>query len=1139
MDANVNVRLLGPFRVERAGKALTAFKSNKVRALLAYLAVEHQQSHHRDVLADLLWPQSSNSSALALLRDALSNLRLLLGDREASPPCIRIVGDTLQYHHHNTNWLDVAELTAMTNADAQARTLKQAVKLYRGEFMEGFSLPDNLDFEAWLLSQREKHRRAIQQVQYRLTTHYLRDEDYKSAQEMARQQVRIDAYAEEAHRQLLRALALNGQRNQALAHYTEYCALLDEELGVKPDVRTTALYQRIRDHQLTPKQTTGYTIAYGTASEKPTDPPTFVGRKTELKRLEEEMRHAQRGEGRVLLIGGEAGSGKSLLVQTFIRRYVAGEPGTVAAWGASNAQLGEGDPYLPFREILRLLTGDFEVPTLRGSLTPTLAQQLEALTPKVTMALRRFGPDLLRGLLPTDKELVTTHDSDRIRTTPPLPAALCDQTERVLSAIAKRCTLVLVFEDLHWADSSTLNMLAHLGRRLYHSRILLIGSYRTTDAPDALTQTIREFQRRWGDITLDLDGVAGREFIDAFLDSMPNALGPSFRDQLYRQTGGHALFTVALIRQLQAEGILTRNDAGKWGIHQDVDWHYLPPQVEAVIAARVARLPENLQEILTVASVEGETFTADVIEQILDLPVDSIQRALSGPLHASQLIEAQGLARIGTQRVARYRFRHSLFQQYLYEQLDPVEQARIHEAIGVALEGLYAERPEAAMRLAYHFEAAGMIEKAVTYVTYAGTHAYRLSAPGEAINLYRRGLALLAQLPHSETRDRQELALQMGLEAPLFAAQGWGAPERAQALDRAYKLARSLKATHHLRSILRALADVNTAQAKHRQALTYAEQLLTLGQETGDRIAETLGYRTTGVSHFFLGHYQSAREYLERGVACYDILVDTAPNPAKIPATKEIVFLWAWLPNILFALGYPEQAVRSSHQALARVQPNGHVHAQAKMLTVAGAAFSVVTGHPKAAIRYADEIQTLATEYRLPAFRGWAMFYRGWGRAALGETHEGLDDMLAGREHLQATGTEASLVQLTALLAGAYAQIGETRKSADTLSEALNLAERTHAHSYLAEMYRLRGELLMTEGKDAESWLIRAIEVAQEQTAKLWELRATASLARLWQRQGRKAEAHKKLAAIYDWFSEGFDMPDLIKAKSLLQALAE
>jgi tetratricopeptide (TPR) repeat protein len=582
---------------------------------------------------------------------------------------------------------------------------------------------------------------------------------------------------------------------------------------------------------------------------------------------------------------------------------------------------------------------------------------------------------------------------------------------------------------------------------------------------------------------------------------------------------------------------MTRDASGTWVAPDDLDWHYLPPRVEAVIAARVARLPDPHQEILKVASVEGEAFTGDVIAQAWGRAPETVQQALSGRLQACQLIKPQGLERVRGRRVARYRFQHALFQQYLYHQLDPIQRARYHEAVGRALEKLYGNQPSAAARLAYHFEEAGMLERAVTHLTRAGAHAYQLSAPAEAIALYRRGLALLEPLPESATRDRQELDLQMGLDMPLFAEQGWGAAQRADALERAYALAHRLNATTRQLSILRALADVHTAQAKHQRSLAYAEQLSALSQQVDNPRYEILSHRMRGISHLFLGHYQEARGHFEEGIRCFHNLKESTSDPAVLPASEETAFLWGWLPIVLFVLGYPEQAIRCSRVALARIQDEEHVHVQAKMLTVAGLVFYATLNRPILVRRYADQLETLATDHHLPAFQGWAVFYQGWGRASQGEVEEGLAKMTAGWEQLRATGTEATLVHLYLLLAAAYADAGAISRSAAILRQALERAEEANAHSYLAELYRLHGTLPLHTPDEAEMWLYRALELAQAQGAKLWELRATVSLARLWQTQGRGREARARLSAIYHWFDEGFEMPDLVEARRLLTDL--
>jgi predicted ATPase len=313
-----------------------------------------------------------------------------------------------------------------------------------------------------------------------------------------------------------------------------------------------------------------------------------------------------------------------------------------------------------------------------------------------------------------------------------------------------------------------------------------------------------------------------------------------------------------------------------------------------------------------------------------------------------------------------------------------------------------------------------------------------------------------------------------------------------------------------------------------------------LAQQTGDRGYETLGYRMTGVGHFFLGHYREARTHLEAGLACYSALLRQERAPATDADIERAIYLWAWLPHVLLGLGYPEQAIANSHKALDCVRPDGPAHAQAIMLTIAAVSFYAMARRPVPTLHHAEELLSLATEHEMVGFRGWANFFCGWAHTALGKQRRGLVEMTKGWEHLQATNTQGSLPQLSILLAEAYMRSGQNQKGAVILKKAHNLATTTATSSHLAEIYRLQGTLCeATDPAQAETRFLQAIEVAQAQKAKFWELRATIELVRLWQAQGREREAYARLTTTYEWFTEGFDMPDLVEARTLLAELAQ
>jgi DNA-binding SARP family transcriptional activator len=1146
----LSIALLGTFEVELDRRPVTQFGTEKTRALLAYLAVESARPHHRAALARLLWPDSIESAGRHSLSQALHVLRQALEIDAEAPPFFLTTPQTIQFNPDGDYTLDVAAFEAGVTryrsiaprhlSPDQAEALARAVDLYRGDFLAGHALADSVAFEEWLLSyQTALHLRSMEALTCLASCYGMRGDPGQAAR-YARRQIELDPLREVGYRQLMRALAQEGQRAQALSQYETCRQVLAQELGIEPSPETVALAREIGAGQTAPPPA------------PPDSRPGFVGREDELARLETFLAQALAGQGGVAFVVGEAGSGKSALLEAFVRRATVAHPYLIAVRGNCSAYTGHGVPYLPFREIVQTLAGDLQSGRVGDALSPRRARHLWQILPQVVEALVEEGPDLIDRLV--SRQVVGRYAGEtspqiRERDAPLSQQDLFEQVSRVLLTLARNQPLLLLVDDLHWADSGSISLLFHLGRRLVDSRILLVGAYRptllpeTTQARHPLTPVCNEFQRLFGDIQIDLDRTGGLSLVEALVDREPNKLGRAFRQTLYQHTHSNPLFTLELLREMEARGEIVRDESGSW-VEAHPDWARLPARVEAVIAERMGRLEPDWQDLLATASVEGIEFSAELIAQIQGVDVEWVKHILSGPLSKQhRLVEATRVQRSGRRRLSRYHFSHHFFQAYLYARQDPVERANRHDLIGSALEELEAGTPEASVdryaTLAWHFEGAKRPLKAVAYLLRAGQQAYRLAAPEEAINLYRHGLELLAPLPASAPRDRLELELQMKLDPPLLVTQGWGAPERAAVLKRAHILARQLRETDRLLIILYTLADLCTAQAKHPQALAYAEQLLALAQQAGDHVYEALGYRMVGTAHFFLGNFRTARATLEDGIACYAKVTRQALRPEAAALVERAVFLWAWLPHTLLILGYPDQAAARSREALEHVRLHGPAYAQAMMLMIAGVSFNVLARRPRATLRYTGELLALTEEYDFAAFRGWAIFYQGWARAVLGETETGLVKMTAGWETLQATGTQGTLPHLLTLWAEVRLSCGEVEKGERILNRALALTEDRDERFYLAETYRLQGELLdkkeVTE--EAERCFERALSLAQEQSAKLWELRAAVQLARLSMAQGRPQSAHLRLSEIYGWFTEGADTPDLQSAGSLLRDL--
>jgi transcriptional regulator with XRE-family HTH domain len=515
----------------------------------------------------------------------------------------------------------------------------------------------------------------------------------------------------------------------------------------------------------------------------------FVGREGELRWLELQLSLAVAGHGRIAFIGGEAGRGKTTLLGAFVQRAARNLPALLTAGGTCNAYAGTGDPYLPFREALSNLTGEAETRWLPAAHVAENARRLWQALPTTLSLLTQQGPQLVDVLVPAKGLLA------RAQTAAPGGAtwlaqlkaeiarreagaaaldqsALFAQFTNVLCSLSRAYPLLITLDDLHWADQASLGLLFHLIRRLEGSRILIIGTCRPEELGweheaerHPLVGALSEVKRTYGETFLDLDAAdrhTGHAFVNAFLDTEPNRLDQSFRQALFHQTGGHPLFTVELLREMQARQDLVL-DAGFWCAGQALDWTTLPARVEAVIARRLDRLEPLLRDMLAVASVEGDTFTAEVVARVLGVDEGLLLRSLSHQLaQRRRLIRECGEVAVPGRVLSAYQFDHALFQAYIYQQLSPGERRRLHAGVAAALEALYSDQADdIAVQLAQHYQAARQPRPAAEYLRRAAEKALRLSAPLEAIRLLEQGLALLAALVPASGEARQTLRLQL------------------------------------------------------------------------------------------------------------------------------------------------------------------------------------------------------------------------------------------------------------------------------------------------------------------------------------------------------------------------------------------
>lgn len=584
--------------------------------------------------------------------------------------------------------------------------------------------------------------------------------------------------------------------------------------------------------------------------------PTFVGREAELAWLDLHLEAALAGHGRVVFVTGGPGRGKTALVSEFAHRAFQKHPNLIAASGSANAFSGLGDPYLPFRDILSMLTGEVEAKWASGQVSTEQARSLWKLTPTTVAALLDHGPELIDVFVEVDELAARAAAASTLRsrlnslralrnraTRSVQQTQLFEQYTTVLRALAEDRPVLLFLDDLQWADGASIGLLFHLGRRLEGSSILLVGTYREEEVAlgreggrHPIEKVVAEMRQAFGDVRLALDESQerdGREFVDALLDSEPNELRESFRAALFRQTGGHPLFAIELLRSMQERGDLLKDEHGRWVEGASLNWDQLPEKVEAVIQERIGRLEDELHELLSVASVEGDAFTAQVIAQVQQVQERQLLRQLSQELERRhRLVREHGEARVGARILSRYRFGHHLFQRYLYNELSAGERRLLHREVADALETLYnGQLDEITVQLAQHYLEAGDTAQALSHLVLAGQRARRLFANPEALGHFDRALDLSEQPSDDLLSERAAVLVDLyrGQEA-VRDYEKLLATARSQG-DRPAEL-KALLGLGRGQYIL-SLDHPETGAARHSQR--YYEQAHELASELGDK----------------------------------------------------------------------------------------------------------------------------------------------------------------------------------------------------------------------------------------------------------------------------------------------------------------
>lgn len=856
----------------------------------------------------------------------------------------------------------------------------------------------------------------------------------------------------------------------------------------------------------------GESLAHGPAVETASPSSVLVGRDRQVALLIERWQDAADDLGQVVLLTGEPGIGKSRLVQA-LKEHVAGLP-HVALEGRCSPY-HQNTPMHVVSQLLRGAPGFGQDDTPDGKL-----DRLENVLAKLGIPPAEVVAVFTSLLaLPADRYPAPTWTPQKQR------EKTIEAVLGILLSVAARDPMLLVVEDLHWADPSSLEVMTRLVEQVASSRIFALFTGRPEFRPPwpprahASQVMLNRLPRRY--VELMVTNLTGGKPLPA-----------GVRQHIIARTDGVPLFVEELTKAILESGLVEERE-GRYELAGPLPLLDIPSTLQDSLAARLDRLGEA-KAVAQLGATIGREFSYELLAAVSSLEPEPLRIALD------RLVETELVYRRGTAPSATYIFKHVLIQEAASQSLLRSARQQYHRRIAQMLEERFPtmqeEHPELA---AHHYTEAGLAAQAVRYWQQAGERALRRSASAEAIAHLEKGIALVGALPDTSARQEQELELQIALGAVLSGSRGFAAPETVRAYERARQLCSQLRDTPRVFPALWGLWGYFATQGNLRQAREIGEELLERARQTGNPDLLLQAHHSLWHVKCSMGDLAASHAHNEAGQALYD--PDRHPALAFVYGGHDaLVCAHAWDALNLWKLGYPRRALEASGAGLCLVTQLSQPHSTAVAL-VYSSLLRRLRREERAAREVADDCIALAKEHGFPQWLGMARIYGGSALAALGRVEEGLAEMREGLAAYRATGAGVERPTFFALLAEAHWRRGAWQDGLAAISEALAIIAESGECAYQAELYRIQGELLLDSSPanqgEAEASFQRAREIARNQRARSWELRAATSLARLWQRQGKCEEAREALDEVYTWFTEGFDTADLKEAKALLDEM--
>ncbi|MCB0109488.1 MAG: AAA family ATPase, partial [Caldilineaceae bacterium] len=829
----------------------------------------------------------------------------------------------------------------------------------------------------------------------------------------------------------------------------------------------------------------------------------LVGREREWQQLLGAWQHTREGHPHLLLIQGEAGIGKTHLAEALVK------------WARQHNQLAIH---------IRAYAAE-------GQLSYSLVIEWLRTAPYATLATDLTEPWLTEcsRLLP---ELLTA----RPDVTAPPPLRDSWQRRRLFEALARAALtpqqpLLVLLDDLQWADQETLEWLHFLLRFDPAAPLLLVGTVRMGEVATAhpltdLQQQLHHDGRIQTIQLTPLEAAAGAELAQ---QTAGIPLPPETLAHVHRYAEGVPLFLIEVVR---AEIEKVESERWRWSMHPSTgapNTVPLPPKVYAVIQARLNQLSPDARQIVNLVAVIGRAFSFELLALVSDQDEERLVQ------HLDELWQRRILLDQGNE----YDFSHDRIRDVAYAEIPPVQRKRLHRQVAEALMRHHTATQEIdSAQLAYHYEAAIRYAQAVEHYLRAGEAAQRVFAHARAEILFNRGIALLEYLPATAQRDQQALSLYGALAASLRILKGYTADEMYETVRKARKLSDKVDDTDQQFRLIKFLQPYHIVAGDLDRASALANQAMAIAGHTHASSHYMVAYIYRAFIYASRGSLQQGQEYFQSGLKHYDHRQHE--SYIAVDGTDTGLIAYGWSAHLLWLLGKPDQALVQARAGVALAQAVNHPFSEALTLAYLSTLHQFRQDYTQIG-PIAEACLAVTQQHNIGYYQQWAKILLAWVHATRQPTLSGIAAVEQALAEFQAAAAGLRLPYYLALLAKLQEDVGQIAHGMATVDQAFAAAARYHEDWWNAELFRLRGQFLERQGVahgQIETTYQQAIDLAHEQAALALELRATVSLARLWQRQGRIAEAHERLSAVYARFTEGFDTPDLQEARALLADLA-